>query len=666
MATAPPMPAGFVPLNQQATTGGNAAPPANAPPMPAGFVPLNASQTISKLPVVPAQQPQQAAPPAPKLTDNPNGEGIYRMTGPDGKEAGIPYSNAKGAATRAGFKFADDGEYQRFMKDYLADPGETAKMAKVAADDPGVGLFLGGARHALKTVLGIADLTNKGPKTGGVLEKQAQTQGNNPVARGVREFANEPDTGLAQHIGGGIEDTAEFMGGGEIYDALKGMFKAPVALADAAKVEQEIKKGSVLGKLAQSALKQGTVAGGQQLAKTGGDVGSAVTVGAENAGLSALGTGAGAVGDAAKTMLEGTGAADAAAETARVQAATLAADTANQEAAAARAGHSAAYSDAARGMVKPHLEAINAARANAEPMMASGAKAIDVDRVLNTVHDFTGAADRLAEINQEAYEGLDKATDGKFLRLNKEVAAAQKAAWRGGDEDVQAYANKLNEMHDLLDGYTGKAGMEELPAVKASWVQSYALRDLGNAWDRNLRGLPGASQVSNAQRGINGKGLRDDLVRAVKTYTRPKLEQMLGPGRLDNLEQIADANMTDRQRAVFNGGVRTVAEELEKLLPKPGAAGGTLNGIGRRALVMTAGAAAGHLAGTGPYMGAIAAEGGYEGTHAVLNALKANPKIAQNFLFALQSGARAERYGPFIAEMIQKANAESEQEEGDQ
>jgi hypothetical protein len=36
----------------------------------------------------------------------------------------------------------------------------------------------------------------------------------------------------------------------------------------------------------------------------------------------------------------------------------------------------------------------------------------------------------------------------------------------------------------------------------------------------------------------------------------------------------------------------------------------------------------------------------------VWNALKTNPKIAKNFLFALESGATRARYGPLIANMI--------------
>jgi len=378
-------------------------------------------------------------------------------------------------------------------------------------------------------------------------------------------------------------------------------------------------------------------------------------------GLSTLRAG----GAAIKTARAGTAEADTAAAAAREQTATESAAAANRATEEARAADSSAYSDVARGAAKPHMEAINAARGNAQPMLALGAKAVDIDHVLNTTHDFTGAADRLTEVNNEAYDALDKATDNRFRDLNKEVAKAQKAAWKGGNDEKGAYIEKLNEMEDLLNGHMGEAGMEELPAVKASWKQSYILRDIGNTLDRNLRGLPGASDVSNAQRGINGKGLHNDLLRLVKDYTRPKLEQVLGPGRLDTLEQIAEKNMTDKQRQVFNGGVRTVAQELERMEQtapnaKPPAQG--MTGLGKRAGAAAIGGLAAHAAGMTPYWGMAAGEAGYEATHAVLNAIKANPKIAQNFMFALESGATAKHFGPFIAEMIQKNQTEASRE----
>jgi hypothetical protein len=277
---------------------------------------------------------------------------------------------------------------------------------------------------------------------------------------------------------------------------------------------------------------------------------------------------------------------------------------------------------------------------------AAGAKApvLDVNKVLDQIHDFTGAADRLAEVNDAGYSALDKITGGKFRALNAEVAAAQKASYKGVEGADALYKNKLAEMDDLIESTKGKVTPETVQALKSSWRQTYQLRDFGNIWDRNLNGVPGSSNVSAEQRGINGKGLMRGLQQAVRNYGRSSIEESLGPGRLDNLENIARMNQTNPQRAAFTKGVWEVMRHLEQGAILGGAAGG----------------AAGHweagaAAGTG-----IA--GGMEAYTTVMNALKANPKIAQNFMFALESGATAKRYGPFIAEMIQKNQTDASRE----
>jgi len=679
----PPPPPEFVPMNQDTSQAGN------APPPPPGFVPLNAGGSVAQ----PAETPRtetltlqsNAMGKTPvtytvpsDLTSNPpdpktgQGEGTYKFWNAHGMPIMVPYSKAlallghpEGALGSGqsevdrfhqaysdlkaqGFTL-DDADVPRLYSDYAEDP----RLKDVRAQNfyksiPAIGYLRGAAR----TVAGGIHATgNQAPHGLDVLAKTP----NNP----------DPYIGAMQTVTEAAENVNEFMAGDELLSGMTKILGPGVKLAEAGKVEQEIQKGSALGKLALTALRQGAVAGGQTYAKTGGDAGAAATAAEQTAllsgGLSTLRAG----GAAIKTARAGTAEADTAAAAAREQTATESAAAANRATEEARAADSSAYSDVARGAAKPHMEAINAARGNAQPMLALGAKAVDIDHVLNTTHDFTGAADRLTEVNNEAYDALDKATDNRFRDLNKEVAKAQKAAWKGGNDEKGAYIEKLNEMEDLLNGHMGEAGMEELPAVKASWKQSYILRDIGNTLDRNLRGLPGASDVSNAQRGINGKGLHNDLLRLVKDYTRPKLEQVLGPGRLDTLEQIAEKNMTDKQRQVFNGGVRTVAQELERMEQtapnaKPPAQG--MTGLGKRAGAAAIGGLAAHAAGMTPYWGMAAGEAGYEATHAVLNAIKANPKIAQNFMFALESGATAKHFGPFIAEMIQKNQTEASRE----
>jgi hypothetical protein len=269
---------------------------------------------------------------------------------------------------------------------------------------------------------------------------------------------------------------------------------------------------------------------------------------------------------------------------------------------------------------------------------------LDVNKVLDQIHDFTGAADRLAEVNDAGYSALDKITGGKFRALNAEVAAAQKASYKGVEGADALYKNKLAEMDDLIESTKGKVTPETVQALKSSWRQTYQLRDFGNIWDRNLNGVPGSSNVSAEQRGINGKGLMRGLQQAVRNYGRSSIEESLGPGRLENLENIARMNQTNPQRAAFNKSVWDVVRNLSHGTLIGGAVGGAVGHYAE-------GAAAG-----------TATAGGIEGYNAVMNALKTNPKVAQNFLFALESGATAKRFGPFIAEMIQKNQTDASRE----
>jgi len=653
----PPPPPGFVPMNQDTSQAGN------APPPPPGFVPMNASgsgaqpaetprtETLTLQSNAMGKTPVTYTVPS-DLTSNPpdpktgQGEGTYKFWNAHGMPIMVPYSKAlallghpEGALGSGqsevdrfhqaysdlksqGFTL-DDADVPRLYSDYAEDP----RLKDVRAQNfyksiPAMGYLRGAAR----TVAGGIHATgNQPPHT---LDVLANTP-NNP----------DPHIGAMQTGTEAAENVNEFMAAEGLLSGMTKILGPGVKLAEAGKVEQEIQKGSALGKLALTALKQGTIAGGQTYAKTGGDAGAAATA----AGGTALASGA----------LSTLGAGGAAIKTAR----------AGVPEAAATGG--ADYAAEARGAAEPHLnrvsDAIESTRGGAanpgtdlvprdalatvgEKTAQAKAPVLDVNKVLDQIHDFTGAADRLAEVNKAGYKTLDKITGDKFSELNAEVAAAQKASYKGVEGADALYKNKLAEMDDLIESTKGKVTPETVQALKSSWRQTYQLRDFGNIWDRNLNGVPGSSNVSAEQRGIDGKGLMRGLQQAVRNYGRPSIEQSLGPGRLENLENIARMNQTNPQRAAFNKGVWEVVRHLHH--------GAVLGGMtGGMAGNWEAGAAAG-----------TAVAGGIEGYNAVMNALKANPKIAQNFMFALESGATAKRYGPFIAEMIQKSQTDASRE----
>jgi hypothetical protein len=273
--------------------------------------------------------------------------------------------------------------------------------------------------------------------------------------------------------------------------------------------------------------------------------------------------------------------------------------------------------------------------------VVASARALDVNKVLNQIHDFTGAADRLAEVGNSGYDALDKVTGDKFRTLNAQVRAAQNAAFRHEEGAAELFKNKLAEMDDLMA--SAKLPPEVKQSLTAVWRQSYQLRDFGNLWDKNLDGVPGSTNVSSEQRGVNGKGLMRDLQRAVRTYGRPQIEQTLGPQRLDNLENIARLNTTNAQRAGFNKGLHAVAAYLPLWVGAK---------IGESAAGLP-----------GEIVGGMAGAAAKPAVEKVLNAVRANPKIGQFFTHAVEFGATPKVYGPMLAEMIQKSQTDASRQQ---
>ena len=630
--------------------------PAAVPGLPAGAVVTPISGLPPGATVTPLQQngPQLVPPPATMpspahdaqsadLAANTNGEGTYQMKNPQGLTVAVPYSNVHRALDQ-GHLFADKGTLQQYARDHAADPLSEDRVDQWMDKHPYLRLtppalalsaLEGAGTGALKTWTG-ADRTPTSR-----LETEEQLAASTPT-RGPQQAAGEVGESLAEFFTG--DELGTMLGkvgtGLGITDKLKAM----TGLA------QTIEKYPMVAKLLKigaSAAKQGTVAGTQTYLKSGDPRAALATVGETAAAgpvLDTLGAGASAV----KTALKGPGA-EAAPMVEKTIAGVkipVAADAANAAASPTAQASSEAYGQLSRDAIKPHLEALNTA-----PKL--------VEDTLATTHDLTGAADRLQQkvlnpIYNQLDEAMKESTGTSFRKLNGEVQQAQKAARKGGNQEQRAYIEKLNEMEDMLSRTKGSLTPEELAKVKQAWTTSYVLDDLGDMWDKNLNGAPGASQVSQTQRGVNGNGLMADIQRAIKIHGRDRIETALGPGRLENFEDIARWNQTNEKRKAFNIGLREVAANMPQAKP--------MGEWGKRAIAMTVGGAGSHLMGGSPYVGMVAGEAGYEGTRAVLNAIKMNPQIGKNFMFALESGATAAKYGPFVATMIQKQQTEAARE----
>lgn len=556
----------------------------------------------------------------------------------------------------------------------LTDPNQPLYKGGWATQ--GVG---GAVAGAIKDVGGMAGnilhMINQ-PNQGSPNEADIKSS---PGYRHVEDAANwlrsggEPQ-GFYENLGAVGAQALEWFGGGELLKLASAPAKAGEAMNAAAHLQQAQKIAEVLKanpKLAGlltvglKASKDALAAAGLNYAHTG-DPSAALQAGAITGGVTGVLSGIGA--GAHKTVDAITAAnpeAKAAAETAAEQAKS-----------AAGAG---SYAEQARGSIRPTLENLNAVgdqRPLREVMteepgheemdvqhypdrpstvtrryvdsrsVPSGTfervgvapPPVDVDDILNRTHDFTGAADRLAEIGNKGYDRIDEATGGRFRQLNTQLAAAQKAAWGGGPEEKATYAALQNEVENVMNEASSKIAPNELQPLKDTWRKSYVLRDIANITDRSLNGVPGASQVSQAQRGIDGNSLMKNLGTAVRKYGRGYVEDAVGPGRLEMLEEIARQNQTVAKRKAFNQAVGHISNFS---LPALGALGG-------------------HWAGIGSLAGAGVGEAANLTYPRVFRAIQANPKIAHQVIFAIESGARPQFYGPAIAQMIQKSQTEGE------
>jgi hypothetical protein len=279
------------------------------------------------------------------MGDNPAKEAVYRMSADDGTEVGIPYSKiATGPAIGNGYRFADQREEAQFLHDYLNDPkgSFTKALSYAMGQDPLLKFYSGVGGEVLKTLMGLSSFINKQFGTG-------STMGTGEV----QQAAEQPAQGAIENAGALGENVAEFAMGDELLKAVNG---GVLSLGEAAKLEQEAKKGSKVAQLALTALRQGAVAGGQTLAKTGGDYGAAATsAGATAATAGAIGAVSGGLSRAVArraTTLEKVGGVEM----------PVAAEVRNAEMSEAQRGGQEAIKKTAQDTATRHLEELNESR----------------------------------------------------------------------------------------------------------------------------------------------------------------------------------------------------------------------------------------------------------------------------------------------------------------
>jgi hypothetical protein len=480
----------------------------------------------------------------------------------------------------------------------------------------------------------------------------------NPIAAHVKSAADwlnahSQDENTWQHIGDFGESALELMTPdalaslGKVADVAKVGEVATKAeqLADAAKAAQVLDKFKRIKALvmigARAVAKGGAEVGGQTYVKTGGDTGAAVhagEMGAEAGGVG--GTALGAVSE---------GAAALAAKLRAPAAPTVPPELlAKIDQALEEMGPKAAKEDTGKAVEAAIQKMQDAAKEHA-------------NSVYNPLKAPLGLPENAtrAQIKQAALEAAQPKTStivdasgkptvtpgdgGKALAQLRQADASNAAAKADVNSAIVKKITAKGAKPELVHRYIANASLDDirnfLPKLDAQ-TQAAVAR---NVMD-DVVSAGGDARNFNAARAL--KALR------ALDKDGPKTTLIFGHGTAQamqsNLQAIADATKTPAQQARFTYGLKHLAMYI------PAA-------VGFKMGYSMTGSALGGAA------GATAAEAAAWATQKlVMKAVVENPKIAQNLLFAIESGARPEKYGPFIGAMIQQDATEQSKQGGQQ
>jgi hypothetical protein len=208
-------------------------------------------------------------------------------------------------------------------------------------------------------------------------------------------------------------------------------------------------------------------------------------------------------------------------------------------------------------------------------------------------------------------------------------------------------------MADLLHhDIQGAVSPKELDGFNAAYSSAQKLKFIGQAVDSSFSGNASSAARSWEYRGFDGNRLMANLNRLTQKFGRNSLERLMGKESLDTMYQVAELNRTGAARARFGTALQPIAEWLGK----QSTALTHLAPIGLGGL-------AGEMSGIphGWVLGAAAGEATAMATRKVMNMVLSNPKIAQNLIFAIDSGARPQNYGPMIGAMILQHEKQQQQ-----
>jgi len=276
---------------------------------------------------------------------------------------------------------------------------------------------------------------------------------------------------------------------------------------------------------------------------------------------------------------------------------------------------------------------------------------VDIPATLKKTGSYTEAANQLDKLATDGYEHFNDITGGKFNAIrqaNKDAWAAYKGA---SGLEAQAAAEKAvdetnRQMDQLMKDIHGAVSPKELSGFNDAFKNAQKMKAVAAAVDGSFTGNASSSARSWEYRGFDGGRLMNNMGRLQQRMGRGPLERVVGKDNLDTLFRVAELNRTGTARAKFGVAIKPVVNGLMSLHVGPIAAGAYL----------------GHMAGMPYEMGGAAGWATAAATRRVMDAVLTNPKVAQNLIFAIDSGANPDHYGPMLATMIQQQETETSRE----
>jgi hypothetical protein len=353
-------------------------------------------------------------------------------------------------------------------------------------------------------------------------------------------------------------------------------------------------------------VEQGTLSGTQTAAKTG-DVTSGIASGIIGGGTAGLMEGAASAAPQIIKNIMGGGAAKIA------QRATDA---------AAEAG----MTKASQNVVENHINEMNALReAGGQPWWTQQ----DPAKYTGQVTSFPEAVDQVNGVAQDIYKTLNDESGGRFTILREEQYAAHADLADSDSQENVAKAAKADQaMSRFWDQAEGAADPVDHEVAKRSHYKALKLNEVSKVTE-NAVSDEGSVNGVQLQQGLNR--LRQRW--GIGTQGRAVMDDVLGPGVQENLEDIARANLTRAGRDSMKEGVQNV---LLRTFAKAAAGETVLHDLfGVPVGMSTLGGTALYLAGK-----------------KFLQLMETNPKIGSAMVWAVEHRVPPQTYVPIVSRLV--------------